>query len=186
MSLLLQAVFCCYWWPHLTYVFLVLAGCFQTTQCLSGPSSGLSTHNTRARSVSFPVRKFANGSNQSRCQVRRALSITLNVLIGVRAAHVIVWWQLWGGSTPALQYVGMRVTAQTTAASATEERTRWSEYDFVVNQRRTSLLKGRAEKLVRVHANARMARRMRGLDYSENYVSQSDSCSEDSDSEFEF
>ena len=120
MSLLLQAVFCCYWWPHLTYVFLVLAGCFQTTQCLSGPSSGLSTHNTRARSVSFPVRKFANGSNQSRCQVRRALSITLNVLIGVRAAHVIVWWQLWGGSTPALQYVGMRVTAQTTAASATE------------------------------------------------------------------
>ena len=85
--------------------------------------------------------------------------------------------QLWGGSTstgtPALQHVGMRVTAQTIAAPATEEL--WSEYDFVVNQRRTSLLmiKGRAEKLVRVHANARM----RGLDYSENYVSQLDSCS---------
>ena len=64
----------------------------------------------------------------------------------------------------------------------------WSEYAFVVNQRRTctSLLKGRAENLVRVRANARMARRMRGLDYSENYVSQSDSCSEDSDSELEF
>ena len=70
--------------------------------------------------------------------MRRALTATLNVLIGVRAAHI--WWQLWGGSTPALQYVGMRVTAQTTAASATEEL--WSEYDFVVNQRRTRLLKG--------------------------------------------
>ena len=100
------------------------------------------------------------------------------MLIGVRAAHI--WWQLWGGSTPALQYVGMRTTAQTTAASATEEL--WSEYDFVVNQRRTRLLKGRAEKLVRVHANARMG----GLNYSENYISQSDSCSEDSDSELEF
>ena len=111
--------------------------------------------------------------------MRRALSTTLNVLIGVRAAHI--WWQLWGGSTPALQYVGMRTTAQTTAASATEEL--WSEHDFVVNQRRTRLLKGRAEKLVRVHANARMARRMRGLNYSENYISQSDSCSEDSDPE---
>ena len=126
--------------------------------------------------VSLPAKRF--GSNQSRCQVRHALCTTLNVLIGVRAAHI--WWQLWGGSTPALQYVG--TTAQTTAASATEEL--WSEYDFVVNQRRTRLLKGRAEKLVRVHANARMARRMRGLNYSENYISQSDSCSEDSDSEF--
>ena len=49
----------------------------------------------------------------------------------------------------------MCVTAQTTAASATEEL--WNEYDFVVNQRRTrrtSLLKGRAEELVRVHAKA--------------------------------
>ena len=88
------------------------------------------------------------------------------------------------GSTSALQYVGMRVTAQTTAASATEEL--WSEYDFVVNQRRTSPLKGRAEKLVRMHANARMAGRMRGLDYSENSISPSDRCSKDSDSEFEF
>ena len=66
----------------------------------------------------------------------------------------------------------MRVTVQTTAASSPPPKTElWSERDFVVNQRRTSLLKGRAEKLVRVHANARMARRMRGLDYSENYVS---------------
>ena len=73
------------------------------------------------------------GSNQSRCQVRRALSTTLNVPIGDRAAHIC--WQLWGGSTPALQYFGMRVTAQTTTASATAEL--WSEYDFVVNQRRT-------------------------------------------------
>ena len=68
--------------------------------------------------------------------------------------------------------------------SATEEL--WSEYDFVVNQRRTRLLKGRAEKLVRVHANARVARRMRGLNYSEDYIPQSDSCSEGYDSEFEF
>ena len=59
-------------------------------------------------------------------------------------------------------------------------------HDFVVNQRRTSLLEGRAEKLVRVHANARMARRVRGLNHSENYISQSDSCSKDSDSESEF
>ena len=41
-------------------------------------------------------------------------------------------------------------------------------------------------KLVRVHANARMARRMRGLNYSEDYIPQSDSCSEGYDSEFEF
>ena len=70
--------------------------------------------------------------------------------VGVRSAHI--WWQLWGGSTPALQYdiVSMRVTAQTAAASATEEL--WSEYDFVANQRPTSVLKDRAEKLVRVHA----------------------------------
>ena len=59
------------------------------------------------------------------------------------------------------------VTSQTIAASATKEL--WSECAFVVNQRRTSLLKGRAENLVRVRANARMARRMIGLDYSENY-----------------
>ena len=81
------------------------------------------------------------------------------------SAHI--WWQLWGGSTCALQYVGMRVTAQIKPlprASATEEL--WSEYDFVVNQSRTSLLKGRADQLVRVHANARIAHRMRGLDYS--------------------
>ena len=51
----------------------------------------------------------------------------------------------------------MRVTAQTTATSATEEL--WSEHAFVANQRRTSLLKDRAEKPLRVHADARMARR---------------------------
>ena len=55
----------------------------------------------------------------------------------------------------ALQYVGMRtrhgLSAQTTAASARRALERVPLY--VVNQRRTSLLTSRAEKLVRVHAN---------------------------------
>ena len=89
-------------------------------------------------------------------------------------AHV--WWQQWGGRTPAMQYLGMHIPSQTTAASCSEEL--WSEYGFVINKRRNRMGKERAAKLVRVHCNARLNRRMRKVNYTEQYEEHSDSDSE--------
>ena len=49
------------------------------------------------------------------------------------------WWQQWGKSTPALQYVSQRALAQTVSASCSGQAC--SEYDFVHSQRRNILEK---------------------------------------------
>jgi hypothetical protein len=69
----------------------------------------------------------------------------------------------------------MRVTAQTTAASATEFAKSFGASTPLWWTNAALAPQGPGWKIVHVHANARMARRTRGLDHSENYISQSDS-----------
>ena len=69
-----------------------------------------------------------------------------------------MWWQQWGKSTPALQFVAMRALAQTVSASCSEQACNWSECDFVHSRRRNRLGKEYASLLVRGHNHARLAK----------------------------
>jgi hypothetical protein len=90
-------------------------------------------------------------------------------------AHL--WWQQWGKSTPALQFVAMRALAQTVSASCSEQA--WSEYDIIHCRRRNRLEKSYASKLTRGHNQARLIRRMSKVDYKQKYIEWTDSEDDD-------
>jgi hypothetical protein len=83
------------------------------------------------------------------------------------------WWQQWGKSAPALQYVSQRALAQTVSASCSEQA--WSEYDFIHSRRRNRLAKPYASMLVRGHNCARLKRRLKDVCYKEKFVEWTDS-----------
>jgi hypothetical protein len=86
-------------------------------------------------------------------------------------AHL--WWQQWGKSTPALQFVAMRALAQTCSASCSEQA--WSEYDIVHCRRRNRLEKAYASNLTRGHNQARFIRRMVDSGYQQKFLAWTDS-----------
>ena len=77
------------------------------------------------------------------------------------------WWRIHGARFPELQLVAMRVLHQVTSASACERN--WSEFDFIWNRKRNRLSPTRATKLVYIHANMRLLRRVKEYDYSQDY-----------------
>ena len=83
------------------------------------------------------------------------------------------WWQQWGKSTPALQYVSQRALAQTVSASCSEQA--WSEYDFVHSRRRNRLAKNYASMLVRGHNLSRLKRRLKKVKYEAPIIAWLDS-----------
>jgi hAT family C-terminal dimerisation region len=72
------------------------------------------------------------------------------------------WWLKFGTSSKELSYVAQRVLAQVSSACACERN--WSAYDFVHSERRNRLVPERAEKLVYVFSNLRLAARAGAVD----------------------
>lgn len=85
------------------------------------------------------------------------------------AAHMPAyrWWENWGGTLPELRELAMRVLAAPVGAGAGERN--WSTYGFIVDQRRNRLAVDRARKLVFVHFNIRLLRKVRAVDYHSEY-----------------
>jgi hAT family C-terminal dimerisation region len=65
------------------------------------------------------------------------------------------WWLKFVTLCKELSYVAQRVLAQVSSACTCERN--WSAYDFVHGERRNRLLPERAEKLVYVFSNPRLA-----------------------------
>ena len=85
------------------------------------------------------------------------------------AAHMPAyeWWASWGGTLPELREVTMRALAQPVGGVAGERN--WSSYGFIVHKRsarRNRLAVDRARKLVYVHFNVRLLRKVSAVDLS--------------------
>lgn len=65
------------------------------------------------------------------------------------------WWETYGVGAPELQRVAKRILSQVSSSSACERC--WSVYDFIHSARRNRLAPERAEKLVRIYMNLRLA-----------------------------
>ena len=94
----------------------------------------------------------------------------------IKTSAGYMWWQMFGAGCPTLQWLAVRILAQTTSAAAAESA--WSEFDFVFNRRRSRLGKETASRLVYVHCNSRLLRRFQKVRYNENWVKPADSESE--------
>jgi hypothetical protein len=70
----------------------------------------------------------------------------------IKTSAGYMWWQMFGAGCPTLQWLAVRILAQTTSAAAAESA--WSEFDFVFNsdRRRSRLGKETASRLVLVRA----------------------------------
>lgn len=67
------------------------------------------------------------------------------------------WWVMNGSDYPELQKVAVRVSAMVSGAGACERN--WSAYDFVHSKKRNRLAPERAEDLVYVFTNMRLAKK---------------------------
>ncbi|KAL7258060.1 hypothetical protein ACSBR1_004223 [Camellia fascicularis] len=72
------------------------------------------------------------------------------------------WWHLYGGATPELYSLALKVLSQRVNTSCAERC--WSTYSYIHNVKRNRLNVDRAEKLVFVHYNHRLLSR-----YKEDY-----------------
>lgn len=78
------------------------------------------------------------------------------------------WWEMYGAGAPELQRVAMRVLSLVASSSACERC--WSIYDFIHSARRNKLAPERAEKLVRVYMNLRLAESAQDVTAEERFM----------------
>jgi hypothetical protein len=79
------------------------------------------------------------------------------------------FWQQWGQQVPELQTVGMTVLSQCSVASACERN--WSTYDFIHSKKRNRLTPQRAQDLVHVFSDLRLAHKVNSIEFEEDMVS---------------
>ena len=96
-----------------------------------------------------------------------------------RSLSAHAFWMQCGGGAPELQKVALKVHSQPTVASSCERN--WSTYTFIHSVSRNRLLPDRAEKLVSVHSNVRLMRKLTAVDYADSFPSWPDSDSEGSE-----
>ena len=77
------------------------------------------------------------------------------------------FWLQCGGAAPELQKVALKVLSQPSSASSCERN--WSTYKFIHCTSRNRLKPDRAEKLVFVHSNVRLLRKLTAVDYTEKF-----------------
>jgi hypothetical protein len=78
------------------------------------------------------------------------------------------FWQQWGQQVPELQTVGVTVLSQCSAASACEHN--WSTYDFIHSKKRNRLTPQRAQDLVHVFSDLRLAHKVNNIEFEEEMV----------------
>jgi len=79
------------------------------------------------------------------------------------------FWQQWGQQVLELQTVGVTVLSQCSAASACERN--WSTYDFIHSKKRNRLTPQRAQDLVHVFSDLRLAHKVNNIEFEEEMVS---------------
>jgi len=89
------------------------------------------------------------------------------------------WWHIWGRETRELQYVAMRVLSQCSSSCSCERS--WSSYSFIHSKLRNRLTPARAEALVYVFTNGRLARKQSRVTAEEPFVGWDEACYESSD-----
>jgi hypothetical protein len=79
------------------------------------------------------------------------------------------FWQQWGQQVLELQTVGVTVLSQCSAASACERNL--STYDFIHSKKRNRLTPQRAQDLVHVFSDLRLAHKVNNIEFEEEMVS---------------
>lgn len=78
-----------------------------------------------------------------------------------RVGHLrpVSWWDKYGGCTPRLQRIALRVLSQDCTSAACERN--WSIYSLIHTKKRNRLSTEQLERLVFVHSNLRLLDNMR-------------------------
>jgi hypothetical protein len=87
----------------------------------------------------------------------------------MRAMPEWKFWQQWGQQVPELQTVGVTILSQCSADSTCE--CNWSIYDFIHSKKRNRLTLQRAQDLVHVFLDLRLAHKMNNIEFEEEMVS---------------
>lgn len=72
----------------------------------------------------------------------------------IERIFLLEWWNMYGGATPLLQTLALRVLSQVVNTSSAERC--WISYSFIHNTKRNMLNLDRVESLVYVHYNLRL------------------------------
>ena len=76
-----------------------------------------------------------------------------------RLSTPIKWWETFGASTPNLKKLAIRVFSQGTSASSCERN--WSTFSLIHTKRRNRLSSNHVQKLVFLHTNLRILKRIK-------------------------
>ena len=79
-----------------------------------------------------------------------------------RMKEGVKWWELFGGETPNLSKLAIRVLSQGTCASPCERN--WSTFSLIHTKRRNRLSHDNVEKLVYLHTNHRLLKKVKERD----------------------
>lgn len=116
----------------------------------------------------LPEDEFAKAMEQHRLY-REGLGVWARPFVRTAARTMSAhgWWMQCGGAAPELQKVACKVLSQVSSACSCERN--WSTYGFIHSKARNRLQPFRAEKLVAVHSNMRLVKKLKAVDYAELY-----------------
>ena len=81
-----------------------------------------------------------------------------------RMKNPIMWWETFGTATPNLMKLAIRVLSQGSSASPCERN--WSTFSLIHTRRRNRLSPCHVEKLVYLHTNLRLLKRIKERSYT--------------------
>ena len=81
-----------------------------------------------------------------------------------RMKNPVMWWETFGTATPNLMKLAIRVLSQGSSASACERN--WSTFSLLHTRRRNRLSPCHVEKLVYLHTNLRLLKRIKERRYT--------------------
>jgi hypothetical protein len=109
----------------------------------------------------------------------KGLMCQSSILAAAKRLPGHLWRSTYGASYPTLQKVAVRVLSQVSSACACERN--WSNYDFIHNRKRNRLQPERADDIVYVFSNLRLANKVFDVEYEEKFLDWVEVEGEDSD-----
>jgi hypothetical protein len=79
------------------------------------------------------------------------------------------WWMLYGGSTPELKQIAIKVLSQPCCASAAEQN--WAQYDEIHSKKRNKLGQTKASQVVYAGTNLRLQRNLQSPNFCKSFAS---------------
>jgi hAT family C-terminal dimerisation region len=89
-------------------------------------------------------------------------------MLAAQSMPAYKWWQTFGIGVPELRLVAMRVLSQVVSACSCERN--WSTFDFIHNRRRNRLNSDKANGLVFIFSNLRLADKVADVQYEEDSI----------------